>query len=163
MVTAVEVIAAEPVELLGSVAPAREAIVAASGFVFMGARVHPDAAENAYQLIPVVQRAVAGIPGTIGIVQQSSIFDQGPTAARGIDVDLVGPDLERLLELGRRVFDSVLALIPGAQPQRIPGLELGNPEVRILLDRERAAEVGFTAQEIGFTLNALIDGVKVSE
>ncbi len=137
--------------------------VAASGFVFMGARVHPDAAENAYQLIPVVQGAVAGIPGTIGIVQQSSIFDQGPTAARGIDVDLVGPDLERLLELGRRVFDSVLALIPGAQPQPIPGLELGNPEVRILLDRERVAEVGFTAQEIGFTLNALIDGVKVSE
>ncbi len=137
--------------------------VAGAGFVFMGSRVHPDEVENAYQLIPVIQGAVGGIPGTIAIVQQSSIFDQGPTASRGIDIDLVGPDLERLLELGRRVFSSVLVSIPGAQPQPIPGLELGNPEVRVVPDRVRAAEVGFTAQEIGFTLNALIDGVKVSE
>ncbi|MCH7824234.1 MAG: efflux RND transporter permease subunit [Acidobacteria bacterium] len=137
--------------------------VAGAGFVFMGSRVHPDEVENAYQLIPVMQRAIGGIPGTIGIVQQSSIFDQGPTSSRGINIDLAGPDLERLLELGKRVFGSVLALIPGAQLQPIPGLELGNPEVRVLPDRERAAEVGFTAQELGFTLNALIDGVKVSE
>jgi HAE1 family hydrophobic/amphiphilic exporter-1 len=56
-----------------------------------------------------------------------------------------------------------MASVPGAQAQPIPGLELGNPEVRIIPDRERAAEVGFTTREIGFTLNALIDGVKVSE
>jgi HAE1 family hydrophobic/amphiphilic exporter-1 len=129
----------------------------------MGARVHDDYAEQAYRAIPVVQGALGGIPGTFAVVQQSSIFDQGPAAGRSIDIDLSGPDLERLLELGGRVFGGVMASVPGAQAQPIPSLELGNPEVRIVPDRERAAEVGFTTREIGFTLNALIDGVKVSE
>jgi len=137
--------------------------VAGGGFVFMGARVHDDYAAEAYRAIPVLQQALGGIPGTFAVVQQSSIFDQGPTAGRSIDIDLAGPDLERLLELGGRVFGGVMASVPGAQAQPIPSLELGNPEVRIVPDRERAAEVGFTTREIGFTLNALIDGVKVSE
>jgi HAE1 family hydrophobic/amphiphilic exporter-1 len=137
--------------------------VAGGGLVFMGARVHDDYAAQAYSAIPVIQGALDGIPGTFAVVQQSSIFDQGPSAGRSIDIDLSGPDLERLLELGGRVFGGVLASVPGAQAQPLPSLELGNPEVRIIPDRERAAEVGFTAQEIGFTLNALVDGVKVSE
>jgi len=137
--------------------------VAAGGFVFMGTSVHPDDSAQAYRVIPIVQAALGGIPGTFAVVQQSSIFDQGPAAGRSIDIDLSGPDLARLLELGGRVFGGVMASVPGAQAQPIPGLELGNPEVRIIPDRERAAEVGFTTREIGFTLNALIDGVKVSE
>ena len=137
--------------------------VAGGGSVFMGGRVHPEAGDQANLSVPVWQRAIGGIPGTFGIVQQPSIFAQGPDAGRAIDVDLAGPDLERLLQLGGRVFGGVMASVPGAQAQPIPSLELGNPEVRIVPDRERAAEVGFTAQEIGFTLNALIDGVKVSE
>ncbi len=137
--------------------------VAGGGFVFMGARVHDDYSAQASQAIPVMQGALGGIPGTFAVVQQSSIFDQGPTAGRSIDIDLSGPDLERLLQLGGRVFGGVLASVPGAQAQPVPSLELGNPEVRIIPDRERAAEVGFSTQEVGFTLNALIDGVKVSE
>ncbi len=137
--------------------------VASSGFVFMGARVHDEYAPEAYRAIPVMQGALGGIPGTFAVVQQSSIFDQGPSAGRSIDIDLAGPDLERLLQLGGRVFGGVLAAVPGAQAQPVPSLELGNPEVRIIPDRERAAEVGFNTSEVGFTLNALIDGVKVSE
>ena len=137
--------------------------VAAGNFAFMGATVGAADAERAYQAIPLMQEALGGIPGTFAIVQQVSIFQQGPDSGRSIDVDLSGPDLGRLLQLGGRVFGGVLGSIPGAQAQPIPSLELGNPEVRIVPDRERAAEVGFTAQEVGFTLNALIDGVKVSE
>jgi HAE1 family hydrophobic/amphiphilic exporter-1 len=137
--------------------------VASGSFVFMGAGVHEEQSDRANELVPVLQRALGGIPGTFAVVQQSSIFEQGPSSGRSIDVDISGPDLGRILQLGGRVFGGVMASVPGAQAQPIPSLELGNPEVRVIPDRERAAEVGFTAQEVGFTLNALIDGVKVSE
>ncbi len=136
--------------------------VSMGGMVFMGARVDPRAADRAQDAIATLQSALGGIPGMIPVVQQMSIFDFG-VEGRGVDIDLTGPDLEALLALGGRVFGSVLATVPGAQAQPIPSLELGNPEVRIVPDRERAAELGLSAQDLGFTLNALIDGVKVSE
>jgi HAE1 family hydrophobic/amphiphilic exporter-1 len=53
--------------------------------------------------------------------------------------------------------------IPGAQVRPIPSLDLGNPEVQLVLNRERASDVGITNQELGFMLNALVDGAIVSE
>lgn len=137
--------------------------VAAGGMMFMGGILHDEEAARAGEMVGVMQGILGTIPGTFGIVQQPSIFQRGPEAGRAVDVDISGPDLDRLLQLGGRVFGGVMGAVPGAQAQPIPSLDLGNPEVRIVPDRERAAELGFTAQELGFTLNALIDGVKVSE
>ena len=137
--------------------------VSMGGMVFMGARVDPRAADRAHEAVATLQSALSSIPGMIPVVQQMSIFDTGAELGRGINIDLTGPDLETLLALGGRVFNAVLATVPGAQAQPIPSLELGNPEVRVVPDRERAAELGLSAQDVGFMLNALIDGVKVSE
>jgi HAE1 family hydrophobic/amphiphilic exporter-1 len=134
-----------------------------SGGSFMGAITYPEHSENTRQLIDVMQGALMGIPGTFGIVQQPSIFQRGADPGRSINVDITGPELERLIELGGRVFGAVTATMPGAQAQPIPSLDLGNPEIRVIPDRERAAEMGLTASDIGFALNALVDGVKVSE
>ena len=137
--------------------------VSFAGGAFIGAIGYPEFADRTGELVPVIQRAVAGIPGTFAVVQQPSIFQRGADPGRAIDVDLTGPDLARLLQLGARVFGAVRATMPGAQAQPIPGLDLGNPEIRVVPDRERAAELGMTAADIGFALNALVDGVKVSE
>lgn len=133
------------------------------GGVFLGVIGYEQYAERTGELIPVLQRAVGSIPGTFGVVQQPSIFQSGADPGRAIDVDITGPELGPLLALGARVFGAVNATMPGAQAQPIPGLDLGNPEVRVIPDRERAAELGLTAADLGFTLNALVDGVKVSE
>ena len=53
--------------------------------------------------------------------------------------------------------------IPDAQVRPIPSLDLGNPEVQLVLNRERASDVGISNQELGFMLNALVDGATVSE
>ncbi len=130
---------------------------------FMGGIGYQQYADRTSELVPVLQGVLSTIPGTFGIVQQPSIFQTGAEAGRAIDVELTGPDLGRLLQLGSRVFGAVRATMPGAQAQPIPGLDLGNPEIRVVPDRERAAQLGLTAQDIGFALNALVDGVKVSE
>ncbi|MCZ6751801.1 MAG: efflux RND transporter permease subunit, partial [Acidobacteria bacterium] len=42
-------------------------------------------------------------------------------------------------------------------------LDLDNPEVRVSTHRRRASELGISNRELGFTVSALVDGVKVSD
>jgi HAE1 family hydrophobic/amphiphilic exporter-1 len=65
--------------------------------------------------------------------------------------------------LGGEIFGKVRQALPDAQARPIPGLDLGNPEVRITTDRQRAAELGVSNRELGFTVSALVDGAKASE
>jgi HAE1 family hydrophobic/amphiphilic exporter-1 len=53
--------------------------------------------------------------------------------------------------------------MPGAQARPIPSLDLGNPEVQVLTHRRRAAYVQISNRELGFAVNALVDGAKVSD
>ncbi|MBW2206550.1 MAG: efflux RND transporter permease subunit [Deltaproteobacteria bacterium] len=135
--------------------------VAFSQRVFMGAVARDPL--RAKELIPVLQRVLRSIPGMIPIVTQTSLFARGVGAGRAIDVDISGPDLTRLVALGQGVFAEIMALIPGSQLRPIPSLDLGNPEIRIIPDRDRAARVGLTAQEMGITVDALLDGIKVGQ
>ena len=127
---------------------------------FMGARSTDP--ERVRELIPIIQGPVlGGVPGTFAIVQQSSLFQRVTGSGRSIDIEITGPDLNRLIGLGGRVFGQVRQVVPGAQARPIPSLDLGNPEVRILPDRVRAADLGLSAQDIGWAVNALLDGALV--
>ena len=136
-------------------------------FVAFGQRVFMGAVANdplrAKEVVPVLQRVLRQIPGMIPIVQQSSLFARSAGAGRSIDVDISGPDLSKLISLGQRIFGQITTLIPDAQLRPIPSLDLGNPEIRIIPDRDKAARVGLTAQEIGIRVDALLDGIKVGE
>lgn len=135
--------------------------VAFSQRVFIGAVAEDPL--RAKELIPVLQRVLRRIPGMIPIVTQTSLFARGVGAGRAIDVDISGPDLTRLVALGQGVFAEIMALIPDSQLRPIPSLDLGNPEIRIIPDRDRAARVGLTAQEMGITVDALLDGIRVGQ
>ena len=115
------------------------------------------------ELVPPFFALNAKVPGAIIVAQQFSIFMSGQGEGRNIDVELTGPDLERLIGLGVRVFGQVMEKLPGAQAQPIPGLDLGNPEVRVVTDRRRAAEAGLSNRELGFVVSTLVDGTKVSD
>ncbi len=56
-----------------------------------------------------------------------------------------------------------MSLMPTAQARPVPNLDLGDPEVRIVTDRRRAAELGVSNRELGFAVSALVDGVKASD
>ncbi len=129
--------------------------------VFMGGRTNDDA--EIRDLIPVFRRAMADLPGIIGIVTQSSLFQQGLGDGRNIDIEITGPDLGKLLALGGRIFGQIQQILPGSQVRPKPSLDLGSPEVQIHLKRDRAADVQMTNQELGFTIDALVDGAKASD
>ncbi|MGH9603648.1 MAG: efflux RND transporter permease subunit, partial [Terriglobales bacterium] len=135
--------------------------VALRDFAFMGARANDPL--RAKELIPVIQDAGRDIPGTIVVVQQASIFQRGRGEGRNIDIELTGPELTRLIELGGEVFGKVMQVLPGSQARPIPSLDFGNPEVQLRTHRQRAAELGVTNRDLGFTVSALVDGVKASD
>jgi HAE1 family hydrophobic/amphiphilic exporter-1 len=125
--------------------------------VFMG--MISDEPERAAELIPVLRRVCGKIPGMITIVQQSSLFERGLSGGRTIDIELSGPDLNRLIYYGAQVFGQVRQVFPpGTQARPIPSLELGSPELQVRPRLEHATELGLTSADIGYIVDALVDG-----
>ncbi|GIW46946.1 MAG: acriflavine resistance protein B [Deltaproteobacteria bacterium] len=119
--------------------------------------------ERVRELIPLLQRVLRKIPGMIGVVTQTSLFQRGIGEGRAIDIQITGPELGKLVNLGQKIFSQVLQNIPGSQVRPIPSLELGHPEIQVVTDRVRASDVGLTNEELGFMVRALVEGAKVSD
>ncbi len=135
--------------------------VARGRSVFMGGRANDPS--RAKELIPLFRRATADLPGVIGIITQRGLFERGLGEGRNIDIEITGPELDTLVQLGAQVFGQVKGVLPEAQVRPIPSLDLGSPEVRVTVKRDRAADVQMTNQELGFTIDALVDGAKASD
>ncbi|MGI9484062.1 MAG: efflux RND transporter permease subunit [Hyphomicrobiales bacterium] len=105
-------------------------------------------------------------PGTFGVVNQSSIFGRGLGSSRQIDLDVSGPDLETILETATRAAGLIFQTLPlneGNSFRPVPGLELGAPEIRVVPDRTKLADAGVTALELGQSIDAFNDGLRVAE
>ena len=114
-------------------------------------------------LIPVIYRSLAKIPGLIAVVTQASLFER-VGEGRSIDIQILGIcDLSRLVKLGQVVFAQVMGVLPGSQARPIPSLDLGNPEIQVIPDRVRMASLGVQTSELGIAVDTLMDGTKASD
>jgi HAE1 family hydrophobic/amphiphilic exporter-1 len=118
--------------------------------------------ERTRELLPYLTASLRKIPGMIAVVQQSGLFSRGIGKGRSIEVEITGPELPRLIDLGRQVFGDAVQTLPGAQVRPIPGLDLGSPEMRIVPNRERLTRLGMTTSDLGLTLNVFVDGARAS-
>jgi HAE1 family hydrophobic/amphiphilic exporter-1 len=129
--------------------------------VFTGLKSHDPS--RAGELVPVVMSVGTTLPGTFAVAQQASLFGRGLEGGRVIDIEITGPEITKLVGMGGQIFGQVMGLIPGAQVRPIPDLELSSPEVHITPKLVQAADMGVSAADLGFTVNALIDGAYVSD
>ncbi len=135
--------------------------VALPNQAFMGMRAHDN--ERVRELEPIINGALRSVPGAFGFARQSSLFTRGFAGTRSVSIDVTGPDLTRVLEIAGTVFAQVPNVLPGSSARPIPSLDLGSPELRVYPNRVRAADVGFTATDIGLAVNSLVDGADISE
>jgi len=144
-------------ELPGGFPAIRDFFFVARGrSVFLGLRaVDP---LRAAELVPLIQRIGMGLPGTFAIAKQSSLFEQGLSAGRTIDIEITGPELERLVAIGGRIMGMAHGIVPGAQIRPIPSLDLSSPEVHIEPRWDRCADLGVTAADLGYAVDSLVDG-----
>ena len=118
--------------------------------------------ERTAELLPYIYGALRKIPGMIAVVQQPGLFARGIGKGRSIEVEITGPDLVQLINLGRQVFGGAMQVLPGAQIRPIPSLDLGSPEMQIVPDRDRLTRLGLTTADLGTTVNVLVDGARAS-
>jgi len=128
--------------------------------VFMG--IISKVQERTRELLPYVYNTLRKIPGMIAVVVQPGLFEQGIGEGRSIAIEIKGPDLNKLIELGKQIFGGVMQVLPQAQVRPIPGLDLGNPELRIFPNRDRLTRLGITTSDLGTTVDVLVDGAKAS-
>ncbi|HZN34505.1 MAG TPA: efflux RND transporter permease subunit, partial [Pirellulaceae bacterium] len=142
--------------------------VARSRQVFVGVRsAHPT---RAAELVPVIQRLGDRLPGTLLIAKQTSLFEQGLTAGRTVDIEITGPDIHKLVALGGRIFGQLKMggggqppLMPEAQVFPQPSLDLSNPEIWITPKWVQAADMQLTAADLGYAVDALVDGAYATD
>lgn len=131
--------------------------------VFAGMRAHDDL--RARKMVDMVQNKLRDrFPGTTVVASQTSLFGRGMGGGRNIDLEITGPNLERLVELGGRMMASIRANFPpDVQVRPNPGLDLSNPELHIKLKQEQGAAVGISNDELGYNISALVDGAYAAD
>jgi len=114
---------------------------------------------SVFQICDDLRPKLAKIPGPKNIVVSDEVNEYGMGAP--IDVVIKGPELEGLAKIGEEVKD-IVASVEGAADART-SWELGNPELHIKVDRERAASFNLTVGQIAQAVYNSVSGQVASE
>ncbi|MEL6765042.1 MAG: efflux RND transporter permease subunit, partial [Cyanobacteria bacterium J06607_6] len=105
-------------------------------------------------------RAVgANYPGFRFLVPRRPPIFRDP--GKEYEVQIIGEDLEQLNQFQRTVSDQLRSL-SGAENVR-SNFVMGAPELQVIPDRERLAEVGLSELDLGTLVEAALGGVRASE
>jgi hydrophobic/amphiphilic exporter-1 (mainly G- bacteria), HAE1 family len=136
--------------------------VSFGGGAFMGCT--SKVSTNVRPLEDVMTRAGSRIPGVFAMFNQSSLFQTG--GRRGgntLDVEIRGNDLKDVVAAAIAVRGGIMEAgydYPNATPANF---DLGRPEIQLIPDRAKAADLGLDVLDAGFVLRACVDGAFVGE
>ncbi len=103
-----------------------------------------------------------GFPDTIAFAGRRAIFG-GSRGGRQINVDLQADSFESLIRGGQVGFDAIQVALPGASIRPLPGLEQAEPEIRLIPNDRRIAEVGWNRARMATIIRAMGDGAFMGE
>ena len=139
--------------------------VSTSTKIFIGASTEDP--NKIKKIIPLMEKLAFQESGTLGFINQPSIFGRTAGGSRKIDINFSGSDLNEILDLARKAFFITNKVFPEklgrTQIRPKPGLELGTPELRFIPDMEKLAENGITVKEFANSLDAFNDGLWIDE
>lgn len=105
---------------------------------------------------------LAGIPDTMAFANRSAIFS-GARGGRRINIDLQADTFESMIGPAQAGFGMIHGVLPGASVRPLPGLELAEPELRLIPDDRRIAEVGWNRSRMATVIRAMGDGAFMGE
>ncbi|UCE60164.1 MAG: efflux RND transporter permease subunit [Phycisphaerales bacterium] len=135
--------------------------VSFSGAAFMGCISQEPT--NVKPLEFVMTRAGQRIPGVFSFFTQTSLFRGGGGTGNSVDVEIRGDDLDAVITSANAIMDSMMAAgydYPSPNPANFA---LGRPEIQLVPDRAKAADLGLDVNDVGFTVEACVDGAFVGE
>ncbi len=107
-----------------------------------------------------IRAVVKGIPGTEVTVEQES---SGPPTEPPVNIEIAGDDFDAISLVAKNLHNFI-------DTNRVEGIEnlaidvdLNNPEVTIVVDKERAATEGISSAQIGGAIRTAIFGTEASK
>jgi HAE1 family hydrophobic/amphiphilic exporter-1 len=108
----------------------------------------------------VMERVMADMPEII-IGKPSFTFDEAAPGSAKFSLQLSGESTERLAEISRDVAHR-LAAVEGLEAVRSEA-GMGEQEVQVVVNRDRAAQLGLTAQDVALTVAGAMRGDRLPE
>jgi multidrug efflux pump subunit AcrB len=105
---------------------------------------------------------LTGFPDTFAFTGRRPIFG-GSRGGRQINVDLQAESFDSLIQGGQAGFNALMQALPGANVRPLPGLEQAEPELRLIPDDRRIAEVGWNRSRMATIIRAMGDGAFIGE
>ena len=103
---------------------------------------------------------VGKYPGVLFTIEKNS---EGPPTGKPINIEISGQDYDKLLTL----TDSIQDFIEASGIQGIDGLKIdldvGKPELLVMIDREQARRFGLSTYDISMTLRTALFGREISD
>jgi HAE1 family hydrophobic/amphiphilic exporter-1 len=146
-------------DITGKVRPGEGDVTSGSIYlrlVDLGARDYTQ-----FDVMADARKILARYPDLRVSVQGVSAFRGGGTRQSEVEFDLAGPSLEKLT----RYSDDITARMH-ADPGFVDvdtSLSVRKPELRAVIDRERASELGIQVEDIAATLGLFVGGEPVSK
>ena len=110
----------------------------------------------------VNEEVLKGFPDTRVFAQQGDLFGNFGGGG-GISIELQAADFDALAESVPAAIDIIQKAIPGAQVWPNPDPQVVTPEIRILPNDRRIAEVGMTRDAVARAVRAFGDGMWLGE
>ena len=104
---------------------------------------------------------LTGFPDAFGFAQRAAVFSGA--RGRNIDVDLQADSFESLLDAGRAGFAAITEVLPGASVRPSPSLELAEPQLKLVPNDRKIAEVGWNRSRMASIIRAMGDGLFLGE
>jgi multidrug efflux pump subunit AcrB len=129
-----------------------------SGILFLTMVPADEREKSQAEFASLIRKEFNSYPGVRAVVQDLS--QQGFTGQRGFPVEFSvrGPEWEKLIEFSTDMREKLAA--SGLVTDVDTDYQVGMPELRIVPDRARAADLGVPVEEVASTINALVGGVR---
>ena len=133
---------------------------ASKGLVYVNLVPKNERKKSQLELMAEIREKIKIIPDTTALVSELSLVGGG---TRGEEIQLViqGPNLQGLDRYSREVMGRMAKFRGIVDIDR--SLELEKPEIRIKINRNKAADLGVDARTIADTVGAFMGGVDVAE
>jgi len=130
-------------------------------FAFAGARTaDPNQAEEFVGRLN--NDILAGFPGTMAFANLRGIFDR-MGGSSDVELNIQSRDMDAMLTAARAGLELIAEHLPGAQARPIPGVDIAEPELRLIPNERRISEAGWGRQHMSTVVRALGDGVYVGD
>jgi multidrug efflux pump len=129
-----------------------------SGILFVTMVPPHERGKTQQDFATMIRKELNSYPGVRASVQDLS--QQGFTAQRGypIEFSVRGSEWDKLIDVANDMRDKLQQ--SGLATDIDTDYQVGMPELRIVPDRARAADLGVSVEEVATTINALVGGVR---